>query len=173
MSIRVYRWFIPVKHFPSHTVAMLGNSCLSKMSHKGPADSFAPKLGSDKQILDEDSGSSLPGRVVVEEKGHSSRFSIPFCHDYSKLRVGSEPVAMQVFLGAGDRIRRALVIGQLSNEREYLRNILGGCFAKLQHSKCPSEHHNDVRLIDYQDDLSIEGSVLNSAIRSFHRQARE
>src|SRR2546428_12115450 len=108
MSIHVYRWFIPVKHFPSHTVAMLGNSCLSKMSHKGPADSFASKMGSDEQIFDEDSGSSLPCRVGVEEKGDASWFSIPFCNDYSKLRVGSEPVAMLVILCAGDRIERGI-----------------------------------------------------------------
>src|SRR5438034_3121820 len=135
MLIHIYRGLIPVKHLPSNSVAMLSNRRLRKMRHQGPADSFVPKLRSDKQIFDEDSGSSLPGRVVVEEKGHARRFSIPFCNDHSKLRAGSESVAAQVFLCAGDSVRCPFVFGQLSNERQYSRNIVRDRIAKLQHSE--------------------------------------
>src|SRR6266446_596557 len=117
MLIHVYRLLIPVKHFPSDSVAMLSNRRLRKMRHQGPANTFAPKLRSDKQIFDEDSRSSLPCRVVVKEESHARRLSVPFGDDHSKLWARSEPVAVQIFLSAGDRVRCPLVFGQLSNER--------------------------------------------------------
>src|SRR2546430_16282263 len=119
MLIHVYRGLIPVKDFPSHAIALLGNRSLRKTRHKRSTDALASKLGSHEQIFDEDSRSSLPRRVVVEEKGHARRFSIPLCNDHSKLRAGSESVAAQVFLCAGDSVRCPFVFGQLSNERQY------------------------------------------------------
>src|SRR2546425_8530361 len=117
MLIHVYRRFIPVKHLPSNTVAVLGDRRLRKIRHQGLADAFAPKLRPDKQVFDEDSMSSLPRRIVVKEEGHARRLSIPFCDDHSKLWAGSESVAAKVFLGAGDCVRCPLVFCQLSNER--------------------------------------------------------
>src|SRR6266702_5182405 len=119
MLIHVYRGLIPVKDFPSHAIALLGNRSLRKTRHKCSTDALASKLGSHEEIFDEDSRSSLPRRVVVEEKGHARRLSIPFCNDHPKLRVGSEPVAAQICLGTGYSVRCPLVFSQLSNERQY------------------------------------------------------
>src|SRR2546425_13215982 len=119
MLIHVYCGLIPVKDVPSHAIASLSNRRLRKMRHQGPANTFAPKLRSDKQIFDEDSRSSLPRRVVVKEEGHARRLSVPFGDDHSKLWARSEPVAVQIFLSAGDCVRCPFVFGQPSNERYY------------------------------------------------------
>src|SRR5436853_7192370 len=116
MLIHVYRGLIPVKTFPPHAVALLGNRSLRKTRHKRSTDALASKLGSHEQIFDEDSRSSLPRRVVVEEKGHARRFSIPLCNDHVKPWNRSESVAAQVLLGARDRVRCPLVFGQFLDE---------------------------------------------------------
>src|SRR2546428_5652700 len=118
MLIHFYRWFIPVKHFPPHSVALLSNGRLSKIRHQCPANAFASKRWSNEQVLDEDSRSSLPRRIVVEVEGHARSFFIEFCNDHVKLWARSESVSAQVLFCAGDCVRCALIFGQLSNERE-------------------------------------------------------
>src|SRR5438132_5720955 len=113
----VYCGLTPVKPCPSHAIAPLSNRSLRKTRHKRSTDAFASKLGSHEKIFDEDSRSSLPRRVVVKEESHARRLSVPFGDDHSRLRAKSEPVAVQIFLSAGDRVRCPLVFGQLSNER--------------------------------------------------------
>jgi len=46
MLIHVYCGLIPVKDFPSHAIALLGNRSLRKTRHKRSTDALASELGS-------------------------------------------------------------------------------------------------------------------------------
>src|ERR1044071_744767 len=87
---------------------------------------LAAQFGSHVQVFEVDAGTREKGRVVVKEEREAERLAVIFTDEHLReSRVAEECRAQRIF-GRDDAIREPLVFGELANETEDRREVIGG-----------------------------------------------
>ena len=89
--------------------------------------------GFNEQVFEVESGTSLPGRVVVEVEGESRGRAVPLGDQAAILRFRAEAVAQQIFFGRDRSLRLALVFGEIADKLLDKRNVFGSGFSDVEH----------------------------------------
>ena len=95
-----------------------------ELAHECAARAGAAEPLAHYEVLEPDARHALPGREARVEQREARGLSVDLGDQRLGHRLRAEQRGLEHLLGADDLIRRALVLGQLDDQREHQRNVL-------------------------------------------------
>ena len=107
---------IPVQDLPDQAGQVFIDGSLRQILKQRSANSLPAKTRPHKEIFQVDSSTSMPGRVVIEEKRKARRFAVPFGNDALETAVGAKAIAQEILFTGDYSVGLTLIFRQLTDQ---------------------------------------------------------